>query len=166
MSGQRNGVSGQRNGGNPQTALAGLMQKREKLAEELRAVEKQVYDLETAYLHDSSQCGSVLKGFEAYLSSSKNSGNVKRSRKFQPEDRLFSLSSVTSPAVEENAAGRENDGRVDGVLGRSKSGQGLSANGPGKQAKRGRTTPREGKRVKQANELDPEEDEDPELVPR
>ncbi|KAL3678101.1 hypothetical protein R1sor_021057 [Riccia sorocarpa] len=165
MSGPRNGMLGQRTG-NPQTALNSLMQKREKLADELRSVEKQVYDMETAYLHDSSHCGSVLKGFEAYLSSSKNSGNLKRSRKFQPEDRLFSLSSVTSPAVEEYAGGRENDGRSDGVPGKNKSGHGLSSNGPAKQAKRGRTAPREGKRVKQASEQDPEEDEDPDLMPR
>ncbi|BBN03009.1 chromatin modification-related protein EAF6 [Marchantia polymorpha subsp. ruderalis] len=156
---------GQRNG-NPQAALAVLLSKREKLNEELKSVEKQVYDMETTYLHDSSQCGSVLKGFEAYLSSSKNAGNLKRSRKFQPEDRLFSLSSVTSPAVEENNAGRENDGRPEGTLGRNKSGVGLSSNGPGKQAKRGRTVPREGKRIKQGNEQEPEEDEDLDLVPR
>ena len=135
----------------------------------------QVYDMETSYLQDPSQCGNVLKGYEGFLSSSKsttlyvhwlslflltygllrflnsytgtpdfmtliittnyensmfqmnsesflssrvlfwmnficidyewwklleNSGcSLKRSRKFQPEDRLFSLSSVTSPAV-------------------------------------------------------------------
>ncbi|CAM6127590.1 unnamed protein product [Calypogeia fissa] len=157
-------MSGQRAaGGNPQAALTVLLARREKLQEELKVVEKTVYDLETAYLHDSSQCGSVLKGFETFMSASKNAGNLKRSRKFQPEDRLFSLSSVTSPAVEENAAGRDADGRADGVLGRNKAGN--LSNGPGKQ-KRGRTVPREGKRIKQANEQEPEEEEDLEVVPR
>nr|GMD20090.1 chromatin modification-related protein MEAF6-like isoform X2 [Ipomoea batatas] len=55
--------------------------------------------METSYLQDPSQCGNVLKGFEGFLSSSKSTTLLKRSRKFQPDDRLFSLSSVTSPAV-------------------------------------------------------------------
>ncbi|KAJ0796719.1 hypothetical protein HanPI659440_Chr04g0165551 [Helianthus annuus] len=55
--------------------------------------------METAYLQDPSQCGNVLKGYEGFLSASKSTSLYKRTRKFQPEDRLFSLSSVTSPAV-------------------------------------------------------------------
>ncbi|KAG6668640.1 hypothetical protein CIPAW_01G185000 [Carya illinoinensis] len=89
---------GQRGSTNPTALLQSLLSKREKLQEELRNIEKQVYELETSYLHDSSHFGHVLKGFEGFLSSSKNTTNLKRSRKFQPEDRLFSLSSVTSPA--------------------------------------------------------------------
>ena len=49
-------------------------------------VEKQLYDLETTHLHDSSQCGNVLKGFEGFFSSMKGSSNLKRLQKFQPED--------------------------------------------------------------------------------
>ncbi|KAG8640194.1 hypothetical protein MANES_13G033700v8 [Manihot esculenta] len=90
---------GQRVSSNPSAMLASLLSKRAKLHEELRNIEKQVYDMETNYLQDPSQCGNVLKGFEGFLSSSKNTALLKRSRKFQPEDRLFSLSSVTSPAV-------------------------------------------------------------------
>ncbi|PIA36444.1 hypothetical protein AQUCO_03400371v1 [Aquilegia coerulea] len=97
-------------GSNPAAMLSALVSKREKLQEELRNIEKQVYELETSYLQDSSQCGNVLKGFEGFLSSSKSTANLKRSRKFQPEDRLFSLSSVTSPAVEEHMVGR--DGQI------------------------------------------------------
>ncbi|KAK6141638.1 hypothetical protein DH2020_024611 [Rehmannia glutinosa] len=104
---------GQRTTSNPSAMLAALLCKRAKLHEELRNIEKQVYDMETSYLQDPSQCGNVLKGFEGFLSSSKNTTLLKRSRKFQPEDRLFSLSSVTSPAAEEVAR--------DG---------GVSANGP------------------------------------
>ncbi|XP_021640305.1 uncharacterized protein LOC110635325 isoform X2 [Hevea brasiliensis] len=90
---------GQRGSSNPSAVLASLLSKRAKLHEELRNIEKQVYDMETNYLQDPSQCGNVLKGFEGFLSSSKNTALLKRSRKFQPEDRLFSLSSVTSPAL-------------------------------------------------------------------
>ncbi|KAJ6920647.1 hypothetical protein NC651_014287 [Populus alba x Populus x berolinensis] len=89
---------GHRGSSNPAAMLANLLNKRAKLHEELRVIERQVYDLETSYLQDPGQCGNVLKGFEGFLSSSKNTALLKRSRKFQPEDRLFSLSSVTSPA--------------------------------------------------------------------
>uniref|UniRef100_A0A7I4CNY0 Chromatin modification-related protein MEAF6 n=1 Tax=Physcomitrium patens TaxID=3218 RepID=A0A7I4CNY0_PHYPA len=90
-------MSGQRVTSKPHQTLNLLNVRQDQLLEELRTVEKQLYDLETTYLHDSSQCGNVLKGFEGFLSSIKGSGNLKRPRKFQPEDRLFSLSSVTSP---------------------------------------------------------------------
>uniref|UniRef100_A0A0D6R792 Chromatin modification-related protein MEAF6 n=1 Tax=Araucaria cunninghamii TaxID=56994 RepID=A0A0D6R792_ARACU len=151
---------GQRVTTNPQAALSALLAKRQKLQEELQIVEKQVYDLETSYLQESSQIGNVLKGFEGFLSSTKNTANLKRSRKFQPEDRLFSLSSGTSPAVDEHAAGRD-DGRADAGPGRSKA-TGMPANGQGKQ-KKGRTVPREGKRIKQSSEQDLDDDDDLEL---
>ncbi|CAJ2627657.1 unnamed protein product [Trifolium pratense] len=89
---------GQKGTLNPSAMLASLLSRRAKLHEELRNIEKQVYDMETSYLQDPGQCGNVLKGFEGFLSSTKNTAFLKRSRKFQPEDRLFSLSSVTSPA--------------------------------------------------------------------
>ncbi|CAA0822411.1 Unknown protein [Striga hermonthica] len=93
--------------------LTALLCKTAKLHEELRNIEKQVYDMEMSYLQDPSQCVNVLKGSEGFLSSSKNTTILKRSRNFQPEDMLFSLSFVTSPAAEEVAR--------DG---------GVSANGP------------------------------------
>ncbi|XP_073015551.1 uncharacterized protein [Primulina eburnea] len=135
---------GQRTTSNPSAMLTALLCKRAKLHEELRNIEKQVYDMETIYLQDPSQCGNVLKGFEGFLSSSKNTALLKRSRKFQLEDRLFSLSSVTSPAAEEVAR--------DG---------GIAANGPGK-PKKGRG-PREAKR-KQSSEVDYDYEEDADLM--
>ncbi|XP_071938655.1 uncharacterized protein [Coffea arabica] len=63
---------GQRTSSTPSAVLASLLCKRAKLHEELRNIEKQVYDMETSYLQDPSQCGNVLKGFEGFLSSSKN----------------------------------------------------------------------------------------------
>ncbi|KAG8489664.1 hypothetical protein CXB51_017638 [Gossypium anomalum] len=112
--------------------LATLLSRRAKLREELGNIERQVYDMETSYLQDPGQCGNVLKGFEGFLSSSnKNTAlygmpaltlfpfmfflylsaylSSKRSRKFQPEDRLFSLSSVASPAAEEIATARDGE---------------------------------------------------------
>ncbi|XP_071724683.1 uncharacterized protein [Rutidosis leptorrhynchoides] len=141
---------------NPSAELASLLQKRAKLQEELRSIERQVYDMETSYLQDPNQCGNVLKGFEGFLSSSKNNAIWKRSRKFQAADRLFSLSSVTSPAAEEIAAGRD-DGRSVFGTGRSKGG--FSSNGQGK-PKRGRAVSRDAKRQRHSTELDYDYDED------
>ncbi|XP_012085326.1 chromatin modification-related protein MEAF6 isoform X2 [Jatropha curcas] len=152
---------GQRGSSNPSAMLASLISKRNKLHEELRNIEKQVYDMETNYLQDPSQCGNVLKGFEGFLSSSKNTALLKRSRKFQPEDRLFSLSSVTSPAAEEQAVGRD-DGRSDYGVGRSKGG-GIYANGQGK-PKKGRGGPREAKRIRPSADPDFDYDDDPDLT--
>ncbi|URE44141.1 Chromatin modification-related protein [Musa troglodytarum] len=94
------GLLGQRAVSNPSAVLSALVSKRDNLQDELRVIERQIYDLETTYLQDSNQNGSVLKGFEGFLSSSKSTANLKRSRRFQPEDRLFSLSSITSPVRE------------------------------------------------------------------
>ncbi|KAL5561889.1 hypothetical protein UlMin_031636 [Ulmus minor] len=146
---------------NPSAMLTSLLGRRAKLQEDLRNIEKQVYDMETSYLQDPSQCGNVLKGFEGFLSSTKSTALLKRSRKFQPEDRLFSLSSVTSPAAEELAAGRD-DGRSDFGPGRSKGG-GIYANGQGK-PKKGRPTPRDTKRMRQSSEQDYDYEDDPELT--
>ncbi|KAG6774592.1 hypothetical protein POTOM_021952 [Populus tomentosa] len=182
---------GHRGSSNPAAMLANLLNKRAKLHEELRVIERQVYDLETSYLQDPGQCGNVLKGFEGFLSSSKNTALLKRSRKFQPEDRLFSLSSVTSPAgnalciallkdpvsfcaesvcnalkllmlhAEEQAAGRD-DGRSEFGVGRSKGG-GIYANGQGK-PKKGRGASRDSKRIRPSADPDFDYDDDADLT--
>ncbi|XP_031252915.1 chromatin modification-related protein MEAF6 isoform X1 [Pistacia vera] len=153
---------GQRGNSNPASVLAALMSKRERFQEELRNIEKQVYDLETRYLQDSGQYGTALKGFEGFLSSSKNTTNLKRSRKLQPEDRIFSLSSVTSPAAEELGVGRD-DGRSDYGPGRSKAGS-LPSNGQGKPKKgRAASAVRDGKRNRALSEADFDDEDDPDM---
>ncbi|KAM7279135.1 hypothetical protein ACFE04_006269 [Oxalis oulophora] len=146
---------------NPSVMLASLVSNRDKLQDDLRNIEKQVYELESSYLQESNHIGNVLKGFEAFLSSTKiTPNNLKRSKKFQPEDRLFSLSSLTSPAAEELGLGRD-DGRSDFGPGRLKGGS-FPANGQGK-PKKGRTsTPREGKKTR-TSEADYEDEEDPDM---
>ncbi|KAI8002578.1 Chromatin modification-related protein MEAF6 [Camellia lanceoleosa] len=145
---------------NPAATLASLLGKREKLQEELHNIEKQVYELETSYLQESSHFGNALKGFDGFLSASKNTTNLKRSRKFQPEDRIFSLSSVTSPAAEEQGFGRD-DGRSDLGQGRPKGG-GLATNGQGK-PKKGRAAGRDAKKIRMSSDIDPEDEDDPDL---
>ncbi|KAL7105496.1 hypothetical protein ACP275_07G049100 [Erythranthe tilingii] len=153
-------LQGLRSSNNPKLMLSSLLKKREKLHNELRSVENQVYELETSYLQETNTFGNVLKGFDGFLSSSKNTTNLKRSRKFQIEDRVFSLSSVTSPAAEELRVGKE-DGKSDMVQGRPKVGS-LAAAAQGK-PKKGRTGQREVKRVRISSDLDPDEDDDLDL---
>ncbi|KAL8150370.1 hypothetical protein V2J09_020178 [Rumex salicifolius] len=145
---------------NPSSMLATLLSRRAKLHDELRNIENKVNEMETIYLQDPNQCGNVLKGFEGFLSSSKSTTLLKRSRKFQPEDRLFSLSSITSQAAEDQALGRE-DGRIESGPGRYKGG-GVVGSGPGKPRK-GRAGGREGKRMRQADQ-DYDYEDDPDMM--
>ncbi|GFP83362.1 chromatin modification-related protein meaf6 [Phtheirospermum japonicum] len=151
---------GLRGSNNPKAMLSSLLNKREKLQNELRSVEKQVYELETSYLQETNTFGNAFKGFDGFLSSSKNTANIKRSRKFQLEDRVFSLSSVTSPAAEELRVGKE-DGKSDMVQVRPKGG-GSAAAAPGK-PKKGRTGQRDVKRIRISSDLDPEDKDDLDL---
>ncbi|TYI20575.1 hypothetical protein ES332_A07G247800v1 [Gossypium tomentosum] len=138
--------SGQRVSSNPSAMLATLLSRRAKLQEELGNIERQVYDMGTSYLQDTGQCGNVLKGFEGFLSSSnKNTALSKRSRKFQPEDRLFSLSSVASPVAEEIATAR--DGEPVICRGKPKKGRG-----------------REAKKMRHFSEPDYDYDDDPDVT--
>jgi chromatin modification-related protein EAF6 len=104
--------------------LEQLAQKKAKAEADLRDVEKQVYNLETSYLNDSAAHGNILRGFEGFLGPAKPQKCVSRvggvgfdeeallrltlcgwerrgnrARNFKTEERLFSLSSTTSPAV-------------------------------------------------------------------
>ncbi|KAI3469771.1 hypothetical protein Pfo_026434 [Paulownia fortunei] len=153
-------LQGLRGSNNPKAMLSSLLNKREKLQDELRSVEKQVYELETSYLQETNTLGNALKGFDGFLSSSKNTANLKRSRKFQLEDRVFSLSSVTSPTAEELRVGKE-DGKSDMVQGRPKGG-GLATAAQGK-PKKGRTGQREVKRMRISSDLDPDDEDDLDL---
>lgn len=77
-----------------------LQAKQDQQESELMKLEKQLYELETQYLQaDYCQCGTVLKGFEGFLSSKDTLR--KRNRQFKLEDRSLSLSSKTSPATTE-----------------------------------------------------------------
>ncbi|KMZ76371.1 Chromatin modification-related protein MEAF6 [Zostera marina] len=153
---------GNRHIGNTAGILASIIRKRQKTAQELQRIEKQVYDMETSYLQDSTLTGNVFKGFEGFLSSSKNTAYLKRPRKFQPEDRLFSLSSVTSPATEELLARRDD--------GKSKGGGGTCATNSqiqNKQKKAARMLAlRDGKKARQCIDMDIDDDDDPDVTLR
>ena len=62
---------------------------------ELALIEKQIYDLETAYLEDTQNFGNIFIGWNKYFGNDKS-----RKRKgISNDERLFSLSSASSPAA-------------------------------------------------------------------
>ena len=80
--------------------LAQLAQKKQQIEEQLMTVENQIYNLETAYLEETSGTGNVVKGWEAYLSGRRqNYAQTNKYRTIKPSERIFSKSSVTSPDV-------------------------------------------------------------------
>ncbi len=68
-------------------------------------IEKQIYDLETTYLEESKDFGNVFVGWEAYFAPEK----TKTKKTVQNEERLFSLSSVTSPATKKDELSKKKE---------------------------------------------------------
>ena len=94
-----------------------LATKKRSVETELARVERQIFDLECNYLRDTAKSGNVLVGWHGYRdmigassrgasarggpSSSKGKEQSKKKQRTEPRaaERLFSLSSVTSPAA-------------------------------------------------------------------
>lgn len=72
----------------------------------LTKLERQIYAFEGNYLGDTHRYGNISNGYEEYRGSSEDDAGgeqVRRSRKFRENDRLFSKSSVTSKEAVEAA---------------------------------------------------------------
>ena len=76
-------------------ASSNLQKRRRELRSDLSTIEKQIYDLETHYLEETRDVGNILSGWDMFLSNDK----VKIKKQVSREERLFSLSSSTSPAT-------------------------------------------------------------------
>lgn len=62
---------------------------------ELAHIEKQIYDLESTYLEDTQNFGNIFVGWNTYFANEKSHKRKAVSNK----ERLFSLSSASSPAA-------------------------------------------------------------------
>ena len=87
--------------------------RRKELRKELALLEKQIFDLETTYLEETKDIGNIFQGWTTYLSNEK----VKGKKVVTNDERLFSLSSVTSPATtkktEKSGAGGANKRKAE-----------------------------------------------------
>lgn len=84
-----------------------ILNRKTALELDLQRTEKQLYDVETAYLIDHAPLhGSVLKSFECALSLNKPQQKKQQLRN-KPEERAFSLSSRSSPVQVEVKAENE-----------------------------------------------------------
>ena len=73
-----------------------ILEKKQLLEEDLRRIEKQIYELEGQYLQDTVKDGNILRGWEGYQGQQASSGAIRRINRFRDADRMFSASSMTS----------------------------------------------------------------------
>ena len=73
-----------------------LINRKIQLEQDLANLERQIYNLETSYLENSSPMGNLVQGWNE--TPSRSTANSQR-KQVMDEDRLFSLSSATSVNV-------------------------------------------------------------------
>mmetsp|Transcript_26072 Transcript_26072/g.52992 ORF Transcript_26072/g.52992 Transcript_26072/m.52992 type:complete len:140 (+) Transcript_26072:63-482(+) len=79
------------------TSLQGVVAQKAVLEKELTEIEKEIFDLEGAYLEDTQAWGNILKGWDGYFQSLAQQRSGQRTVKVRNSDRIFSRSSVTAP---------------------------------------------------------------------
>ncbi|CAD5208261.1 unnamed protein product [Bursaphelenchus xylophilus] len=84
--------------------LRQLAAKRRELMEALENLETQIYNFEASYLQETSDLGNIVRGFDGYDIANPNPipapPPIGQKRAFTEEERIFSLSSTTSPVWE------------------------------------------------------------------
>jgi hypothetical protein len=82
-------------------SIEALEARRNKLIDDLRIVERQIYTLEESYIEETQSVGNVVKGWDGFATANlprvfPQHQQFKRSRVLA-SDRIFSASSTTSP---------------------------------------------------------------------
>ena len=93
---------------------AAIEKRRKDLRQELAYIETQIYDLEGSYLEETREFGNIFTGWNSLI----NDKATRVKKQTHNEDRLFSLSSVTSPATrkeEKKEQVKMNKSKVEGV---------------------------------------------------
>lgn len=93
---------------------AAIEKRRKDLRQELAYLETQIYDLEGSYLEETREFGNIFTGWSSLI----NDKATRVKRQTHNEDRLFSLSSVTSPATrkeEKKEQVKINKSRLEGL---------------------------------------------------
>lgn len=110
-------------------SVSALLHRKEQLEQDLRNVEKQIYDLEGSYLEETGNYGNILQGWSGFMAiHPKNYQSAPK--RVKESDRAFSLSSVTSPQSAEMLGSYiDEKGRIQGVEPAYGKGQRKSARG-------------------------------------
>mmetsp|Transcript_16975 Transcript_16975/g.19291 ORF Transcript_16975/g.19291 Transcript_16975/m.19291 type:complete len:136 (+) Transcript_16975:187-594(+) len=70
-----------------------------EVAYSLQQVEQQLYEFEQKYLESTGGYGNIVKGWDGYIDSKpkNNMQQAKRERRIKASERIFSITSATSP---------------------------------------------------------------------
>eukprot|EP00741_Cyanophora_paradoxa_P005238 tig00000865_g5078.t1 len=80
-------------------SISDLQKRKQTLEDELKRVENQIFELEQSYLVETASFGNVVRGWDGFLQKKKNpDAPPKQAQPPKASERIFSLSSVTSPA--------------------------------------------------------------------
>lgn len=102
------------NDNDPRQKLIDLVRQRTELAEQLGILERQIYKFEESYLLETAAYGNIVRGWDRYSSQTvSRQAQPKRERKLKETERLFSKSSITSPAAIKSLGDDEKDSSND-----------------------------------------------------
>ncbi|KAI6180252.1 COP9 signalosome complex subunit 2 [Aphelenchoides besseyi] len=87
--------------------LRQLAAKRQELIDTLENLETQIYNFEASYLQETADLGNVVNGFDGYELGNVNATNQRGRQQYTDDDRIFSLSSMSSPLWRKRAAEKQ-----------------------------------------------------------